>query len=342
MMEVSIIGIDIAKNVFQFHGSTKTGATVFRRKIRRSGVLHFLAEQPRCLVAMEACASSHYWGREIEQLGHTVKLIPPQYVRPFVKRQKNDMADAEAIAEAATRPEMRFVAVKSAEQQARSMLLKTRELFLSQRTQTINMLRGHLAEYGIVVPQGPSHLRKLEAQMLDEHETDLPLTMRNMCIRLFDHLRLLDWQIDDLTSRIEASAKQDATARRLMTIPGIGPMCAMAVVTLAPPRESFRKGRDFAAWVGLTPKQHSTGGKTRLGRTSKMGQRDIRRLLILGAMSVIQSVERKGGAAEGSWLNRMLKRKPRLLVAVALANKLARMAWALMKKDEVYRVQLAA
>lgn len=163
-----------------------------------------------------------------------------------------------------------------------------------------------------------------------------------MCIRLFDHLRLLDWQIEDLTSRIEAAAQQDETARRLMTLPGIGPMCATAIVTLAPPRESFRKGRDFAAWAGLTPKQHSTGSKTRLGRTSKMGQRDIRRLLILGAMSVIQATERKGGAPEGSWLDRMLKRKPRLLVAIALANKLARMAWALIRNDDVYQVQLAA
>jgi transposase len=341
-MKASIVGIDIAKNVFQFHGATEDGSTVFRRKIRRAGVIGFLKGLPRCLVAMEACASSHYWGREIERLGHEVKLIPPQYVKPFVKRQKNDAADSEAIAEAAARPEMRYVAVKSAELQSQSMLLKTRELFVDQRTQTINMLRGHLAEYGVVAPQGPSHIRKVEAIVLDEQETDLPQMMRNMCTRLFDHLRMLDWQIDDLTSRIEATARQDDTARRLMTIPGIGPMCAMAISSLAPPRESFRKGRDFAAWTGLTPKQHSTGGKTRLGRTSKMGQKDIRRLLILGAMSVIQSVERKGGAPDGSWLDQMLKRKPKLLVAVALANKMARMAWALMQNDDEYRVQLAA
>ena len=341
-MEATIIGIDIAKNVFQFHGAAADGTTVFRRKLRRSGVLDFLKARPRCLVAMEACASSHYWGREIGRLGHEVRLIPPQYVKPFVKRQKNDAADAQAIAEAAARPEMRFVAVKSAEQQGQSMLLKTRELFLAQRTQMINALRGHLAEYGIVAAQGASNVKKLEAVVLERDEDDLPQTMRNMCIRLFDHLRILDWQIDDLTSRIEAAARNDETARQLMTIPGIGPMCAMAITTLAPPRESFRKSRDFAAWAGLTPKQHSTGGKTRLGRTSKMGQRDIRRLLILGAMSVIQSVERKGGAPDGSWLDRMLKRKPKLLVAVALANKLARMAWALMKNEDVYRVQLAA
>ena len=341
MAEISIIGIDIAKNVFQFHGASVDGTVMFRRKVRRAGVLDFLAKQPRCLVAMEACASSHYWGREIAKLGHDVRLIPPQYVKPFVKRQKNDMADAEAIAEAASRPEMRFVTVKSADQQSQSMLLKTRELFVDQRTQAINTLRGHLAEYGIVVPQGPSHIKKLKAVLADE-ESDLPQAARNMCIRLFDHLNILDWQVAELTSRIEAAVEQDDTARRVMTIPGIGPICAMAISTLAPPRESFRKGRDFAAWAGLTPKQNSTGGKTRLGRTSKMGQKDIRRLLILGAMSVIQATQRKGGAKEGSWLDRMLKRKPKLLVAVALANKMARMAWALMKNGEDYRVQLAA
>lgn len=341
-MEVSIIGIDIAKNVFQFHGAAADGSVVFRRKIRRAGVLDFLANQPQCFVALEACAGSHYWGREIQRLGHDVQLIPPQYVKPFRKRQKNDAADAEAIAEAAARAEMRFVTVKSAEQQSQSMLLKTRELFVGQRTQVINTLRGHLAEYGIVAAQGTSHIRKLEAMVTDDEATELPLIMRNMCIRLFDHLSILDWQVDDLTSRIETAARMDEDAQRLMTIPGIGPMCAMAISSLAPPRESFRKGRDFAAWAGLTPKQNSTGGKNRLGRTSKMGQKDIRRLLILGAMSVIQAVERKGGAPDGSWLDRMLKRKPKLLVAIALANKMARMAWALMKNEDVYRVQLAA
>lgn len=340
-MNVTTIGIDIAKNVFQFHGVDESGAVVLRRKVRRSGVLDFLASLPACLVAMEACASAHHWGREIKRLGHDVRLIPPQYVKPFVKRQKNDATDAEAIAEAASRPAMRFVAVKSAEQQGQSMLLKTRDLFLEQRTQMMNALRGHLAEFGIVAAQGPANLKKLEDFVVSRPESELPVSARNICIRLFDHIRLLDWQVEEMTARIEAAAKQNEAARRLMTIPGIGPMCAMAITTLAPPQESFRKGRDFSAWVGLTPKQHSTGGKTRLGRTSKMGQRDIRRLLILGAMSVIQSIERKGGAEAGTWLGRMLARKPKLLVAVSLANKLARMAWAVMRTGQGYQVQLA-
>ncbi|WP_196223102.1 IS110 family transposase, partial [Roseibium sp. RKSG952] len=203
-MNVTTIGIDIAKNVFQFHGVDENGAVVLRRKVRRSGVLDFLASLPACLVAIEACASAHHWGREIERLGHTVRLIPPQYVKPFVKRQKNDATDAEAIAEAASRPTMRFVAVKSAEQQGQSTLLKTRNLFLEQRTQMMNALRGHLAEFGIVAAKGPANLKKLEDYVVSCPESELPVSARNICIRLFDHVRLLDWQVEELTARIEA------------------------------------------------------------------------------------------------------------------------------------------
>ncbi len=341
MTKAITIGIDIAKNVFHLHGAAPDGAVVFQRKLSRARLLDFLAKQAPCLVAMEACAGAHHWGREIGRLGHDVRLIPPQYVKPFVKRQKNDAADAQAIAEAASRASMRFVAVKSAEQQAQAMVLKVRDLLQGQRVQTINALRGHLAEHGIVVAQGPSNLPKLEAA-LDDEGLSLPGVVIELCRGLFNHLRVLTGQIDGLTARLKAAARRDETAKRLMSVPGIGPICAMALTALAPPKESFGKGRDFSAWVGLTPKQHSTGGKVRLGRTSKMGQRDIRRLLIIGAMSVIQAAERRGGAPVGSWLARMLARKPKMLVAVALANKMARTAWAVMTKGEVYRVPLTA
>lgn len=341
MDEVSIIGIDTAKNVFHLHGASNKGAVVFRKSLPRSRVLEYVARHDRCLVALEACASAHYWGREIASLGHKVRLIPPQYVKPFVKRQKNDAADAEAIAEAASRTSMRFVAVKSADQQGQAMVLKTRDLFTTQRTQTINALRGHLAEYGVIAPKGPVYLSKLEAA-LDDTAHDLPDIVIALCRQFFQQILALTKQIDSLTCQIKAIAKEDDVARRLTTIPGVGPISAVALATLAPPSSTFSKGRDFSAWAGLTPKQHSTGGKTRLGRTSKMGQRDIRRLLIIGAMSVIQAAGRRGGAPEGSWLARMLARKPKMLVAVALANKMARTAWAIMTKGEVYRVPLAA
>jgi transposase len=341
MDKVSIVGLDIAKNSFHAHGSAVDGSAVFSRALPRSRVLSFLDKLAPCLVALEACASAHYWGREIEKLGHDVRLIAPQYVKPYVKRQKNDAADAQAIAEAASRPTMRFVAVKNADQQGQAMVLKTRDLLTGQRTQTINALRGHLAEFGIIAPKGAVHLKKLEAA-LDDPGNGLTEVVIALCRRFFDHILALSEQIDGLTRQVKAMVRKDETMRRLTTIPGIGPICAIALATLAPPGPTFTKGRDFSAWAGLTPKQHSTGGKARLGRTSKMGQRDIRRLLIIGAMSVIQATERRGGAPDGSWLARMLVRKPKMLVAVALANKMARTAWAVMTTGEVYRVPLVA
>ncbi|NDV89569.1 IS110 family transposase, partial [Aurantimonas aggregata] len=262
------------------------------------------------------------------------------YVKPFVKRQKNDAVDAEAIAEAASRPTMRFVAVKSAEKQSQAMLIKTRDLLLTQRTQTINALRGHLAEYGVIAPQGTSHIGQL-ALALDDPERALPQLVNDLSRELLDHLAMLEDRIDALSAHIKVIARSDEASRQLMTIPGIGPICAVAITALAPPASTFTKGRDFAAWLGLTPRQNSTGGKTRLGKTSKMGQRDLRRLLIMGAMSVVQLAARRG-APEGSWLARMLARKPKMLVAVALANKIARIAWALMARGGAYRAPAAA
>jgi transposase len=333
---VSIIGLDLAKNVFQLHGARADGSVAFRSKLTRAKLLPFFVAVPKCLVAMEACASAHHWAREISALGHEVRLIAPIYVKPFVKRQKNDAADAEAIAEAATRPTMRFVAVKSAEKQASAMAFKTRDLLVRQKTQTINALRGHLAEHGVIAPNGPAHVGRL-AEVIEEPALGLPDPVVALGRMLLAHIAALAQQIALLEKELRQRARHDETARRLMTIPGIGVVCAMAIEALAPPAESFANGRDFAAWLGLTPRQNSSGGKIRLGSTSKMGQRDLRRLPISGAMTVVRWASRKG-APEGSWLARMLARKPRLVVAVALANRIARIAWALMTRGGVYRV----
>jgi transposase len=262
-------------------------------------------------VAMEACGSAHYWGREIAKLGHTVKLIAPAYVKPFVKRQKNDMADAEAICEAAQRPTMRFVALKSANQQAAAVVFRTRDLLVRQRTQAINALRGHLTEFGVIAAKGPVHTSKLIAA-LEDPASDLPQAARAILAVLVEELRSLDERVAVLDREIARHAKENAVARRLMTIPGIGAVTAAALTTLAPPADTFRCGRDFAAWLGLTPVQRSSGGKERLGKTSKMGERSLRRLLIIGASAVARWAARKGVPA-GSWLGRMLARKPPML-----------------------------
>ncbi len=339
MGEVSTIGVDLAKNIFQVHGADASGAIVFRRKLRRHDVLGFFAAQPRCVVAMEACGGAHYWGREIDRLGHEVKLIAPAYVKPFVKRQKNDVADAEAICEAAQRPTMRFVQVKSDEQQASAAVFRVRDLLVRQRTQLINALRGQLAEYGLVA-DGPSHVTKLIDRLRDR-ESGVPSSARLALELLVTMLETLRNKIAELDLEVGRRAKEDQAARQLMTIPGIGPVTATALVALAPDASSFRCGRDFAAWLGLTPRQHSTGGKQKLGATSKMGERTLRRLLIIGASAVVRQARRRG-VAEDTWLSRMLVRKPPMLVMVALANKMARTVWALLARGEVYKAPTAA
>jgi transposase len=340
MLEVSIIGLDLAKNVFQIHGADASGTVLFRKKLRREQVLKFIAAQPTCTVAMEACASSHYWGREIARLGHAVRLIAPGYVKPFVKRQKNDASDAEAICEAAQRPTMRFVAVKSEEQQAAAVVFRARDLLVRQRTQTINALRGHLAEFGVIAAQGLSHVAKL-VSAIDDHDTDIPELARPILRLLVEQLRSLDERVALLDRELARRAREDAEAKRLMTIPGIGPITATALVALAPPAPAFKRGRDFAAWLGLTPLQRSTGGKQKLGETSRMGERTLRRLLIIGASAAVRWAMRKGSTAD-PWLTRMLARKPPMLVIVALANKMARIVWALMARGGAYRVPAAA
>lgn len=329
------IGLDLAKRVFQLHGAGADGSVAFSKKVSRSRLLPFLAAQPRCVVAMEACATAHDWGRKIETLGHTVRLIPPIYVKPFVKRQKNDAADAEAISEAASRPTMRFVALKTREQQSRAMIFRTRDLLVRQRTQLINALRGHLAEHGIVAPQGPTHVKRL-ADVITDDQGLLPSLVRDIGKVYLDQINTCTTKIAELEKTLRAEATKGETTARLQTMPGIGPITATAIESFAPPMEEFRRGRDFAAWLGLVPKQYSTGGKQRLGKTSKMGQRDIRRLLIIGAMANIRRAVRYGNTS-GSWLARMLERKPRLVVAIALANKMARAVWAMLTKGEKYR-----
>ncbi len=339
-METTTVGLDLAKNVFQAHGADASGRAVLRKKLRRDQVLAFFGRLPCCVVAMEACGGAHFWGRELARLGHEVRLIPPAYVKPFVKRQKNDAADAEAICEAAQRPSMRFVPVKSEDVQGAAVVFRVRELLIRQRTQAINALRGHLTEFGLVVPQGAANAARLIA-LVEDPGSGLPAEAIATLKVLVTALTHLEEEIGQLDGEIERRAKENEVARRLMTVPGIGPVIATAIAVLAPPPQTFRRGRDFAAWLGLTPRQHSTGGKQRLGATTKMGERSLRRLLLLGANSVIIKRHVHASAKPGTWLGRMLTRKPPLLVRVALANKMARTVWALMARGGVYRAPVA-
>ena len=341
MSEIITVGLDLAKNVFQVHGADGAGRAVLRKKLSRAQVLKFFKQLGPCVVAMEACGGSHYWGREIGKLGQDVRLIPPAYVKPFVKRQKNDMADAEAICEAAVRPTMRFVPVKSEEVQGAAMVFRVRELLIRQRTQAINALRGHLAEFGQIVPQGATNAAKLIA-IVEDPESGLPTEARVTLRVLVTSLTNLKIKIKKLDAEVAHRAKENEVARRLMTVPGIGPLIATAIVALAPPADTFRKARDFAAWLGLVPRQHSTGGKQRLGATTKMGERSLRRLLIIGANSVVIKRHSHRDAQPGTWLGNLLSRKPAMLVRVALANKMARIVWALMAKGGVYQSPVAA
>lgn len=340
MQEVTTIGLDIAKQIFHAHGADASGAMVFSRRITRAKLMQFFASQPRCVVAMEACAGAHHWGRELQRLGHDVRLIPPAYVKPFVKRQKNDAADAHAICEAAQRPTMRFVPVKSEAQQASAAVFRARDLLVRQRTQLLNAVRGLLAEHGWVAPKGLFHASAMFAK-IEDPSCALPASARDVFLVMIASVRALDERIHLLDREIAKRAREDETARRLMTIPGVGPITATALIALAPAPESFRKGRDFAAWVGLTPLQRSTGGKAKLGAITRMGERTLRRLLVVGASAVVLQASRRG-APRGSWLEQMMARKPRMLVTVALANKTARIVWAVLARGEGYRAPAVA
>ena len=340
MDEVSIIGVDLAKSTFHVHGAGKDGSAIFRKKLTRRQFPEFMARQQPSTVAMEACGSSNYWARELSLMGHDVRLIAPIYVKPFLKRQKNDAADAEAIVEAAQRPSMRFVEPKTSDQQARAMLFRTREQLVRQRTETINSLRSYLAEFGIIAAQGAVGVSQIK-DLLENIEPELPALVLDLAAGLLRRIDQQTVELDGLRKHMNAVSGVGETARRLRTLPGVGPIGALAIETFAPEMSTFRRGRDFASWLGLVPRQHSTGGKQRLGRTTKMGQRDIRRLLISGAMAVIRWAVRRPGSF-GPWLQAMLGRKPRLVAAIALANKMARAIWAMMTKNEDYRGSISA
>ncbi|MDP3460809.1 MAG: IS110 family transposase [Hyphomonas sp.] len=340
-MTITTIGIDIAKSVFQLHGVDEAGKVILRKKLRRSAVLDTLRKLEPCLVGMEACATAHFWAREISALGHDVKLMPPAYVKPYVKRQKNDMADAEAICEAVTRPTMRFVPIKSADRQAVLVLHRTRDLLMRQRTMLLNAVRGHLAEFGIIAPQGPGKGLELIAQLRDGTHAELPDVARTALLGIGVQLDALIVQIHDLERQLLAWHRQDETSRRLETIPGVGILTATALAASVPDPSVFRSGRQFAAFLGLTPRQNSSGGKDKLGRISKMGNGYLRRLLVVGATSVIRRAD-TNPSATGAWVRSLLAGKSKRLTTVAMANKTARIAWAVMARGEVYRAPTMA
>jgi transposase len=336
MQSISAIGLDIAKSVFQVHGVDALGQVVVRRQLKRRNVLAFFQKLPPCLVGIEACASSHHWSRELQALGHTVRLMPPVYVKPYVKRQKNDATDAEAICEAVARPNMRFVPTKTVEQQSCLMLHRARHLFIRQQTAVINSIRAYLAEFGIVAPVGRRGVEQLLEVVADKAEDRVPEVARMCLAALGGQLRALKAQILEFDRRIIAWHRSNATSKRLDAIPGVGPALATALVASIADPKAFRSGRDFSAWVGLVPKQNSSGGKDKLGSISKQGDRYLRSLFTAGALAVIRYAKIHG-TDHRPWLTRLLARRPTKVAAIALANKLARMAWAMMARDERYQ-----
>lgn len=336
--EVVTVGVDLAKDVFQVHAIGANGKVLVRRQLRRAEVLKFFAALPPCLVGMEACASAHHWGRELLALGHDVRLMPPAYVKPYVKRGKTDAADAEAICEAVTRPTMRFVAVKSVDQQAVLMLHKTRDLLIRQRTALINALRAHLSEYGIVTSKGPGGVTAL-MKLLHEGQETLPIHARSALHGIGSQLRSLASEVDRLEAQILAWHRADDTSRRLATIPGIGPITASAIAAAVPDASLFRSGRQFAAWLGLTPRANSSGDKERLGGISKQGDGYLRKLLVVGATAVMRMARKDPGRQP--WLAQLLERKPVKIATVGFANKTARIAWAVMTPKKIYAAAAA-
>jgi transposase len=336
MGEVSTIGLDIAKSVFQVHGVDGAGAVVMRKRISRAKVLEFFAELPPCLVGIEACPSAHHWSRELQALGHTVKLMPPSYVKAYLKRSKNDANDAAAICEAVTRPSMRFVPTKSAQQQSGLMLHRSRQLLVRQRTMLSNAIRGHMAELGIISAKGGNGTAELLRVIANAEDDRIPLAARFCLDVLARQYVTIAAEVGAIDNRIHAWHRSCEESRRLEEIPGIGPIVATALVAEIGDWKEFRSGRSLAAWIGLVPKQHTTGGKDKLGSITKQGNRYLRWLLVTGAMAVIRYAK-KHGTQKRPWLARLMERRPTKVAAVALANKMARMAWAILVRSERYK-----
>ena len=334
MGNITAIGLDLAKKVFQVHAVDEAGSVIMRKQLRRGQVLAFFAGLPSCLVGLEACATAHHWARELTALGHVPRLMPPAYVKAYVRRNKNDVADAEAICEAVRRPSMRFVPIKTTEQQSALMIHRARDLLIRQRTMLVNALRGHLVEFGLIEAQGLHKVAKLIAIVLDEEDRRISDIARQVLTVIVSQIEDTQTRIAGLEKQILAWHKNNPVSQRLATVPGIGPIIATAIAATVADPKTFCSGREFAAWLGLVPRQNSTGGKARLGRISKRGDSYLRRLLVNSAHTVLLCSKQ---AKADPWLRSLLSRKPRLVVAVALANKTARVAWAIMSRQDTYR-----
>jgi transposase len=339
-MEITTIGLDLAKNVFQVHGVNERGKAVLRKQLKRDQVAPFFANLPPCLIGIEACASAHHWARKLQALGHTVRLMAPQFVKPYVKSNKNDAADAEAICEAVSRPSMRFVPVKNVEQQSVLSLHRVRQGFVKARTAQANQIRGLLGEYGLVVPQGIAYIAQRVPALIEDAENELPGSFRLLIQRLLEHLKVLQLQVDEIEAQIKAWHRASEASQRLEKVPGIGPLTATALVASVGDAKNFDNGRQFAAWLGVVPRQHSSGGKPTLLGMSKRGDAYLRTMLIHGARSVIYRATQRADA--DSWLVKLTTRRNKNVAAVAMANKTARTVWALLAHGREFTADYAA